>query len=190
VPCRRHRGPLCLNPFSSTWRFGFLGPWIFMAAAFILLAVGLVWDWHHRRVCFKHVTEPKEMIRSETQEQMAKREARQRTTTKTIEMETPKKPPPLPNPPVAKPMPIVPRGKPTWPAPPPPPPSAPPSGPMAAHQNGQVDPYMPHRRAPPPPSTRPTTSPPPPPPPTAPLPPSPPSQNRSFVSQMRSRWEK
>ncbi len=72
-PCRRNRKHLCLHPFASTWTYGFLGPWIMMVSAASLAAIVLVYDWYHDRRAFTHVTKPKEMIRSETKEQITRR---------------------------------------------------------------------------------------------------------------------
>ena len=50
-----------------------MAPWITIAVVGTVSAALLLYDWKHDRRCYFHVTKPKELIRSETTEQMKKR---------------------------------------------------------------------------------------------------------------------
>jgi len=53
--------------------YGIYAPWITIAVVGSISAALLLYDWKRERKCFSHVTQPKELIRSETTEQMKKR---------------------------------------------------------------------------------------------------------------------
>ncbi len=53
--------------------YGIYAPWITIAVVGSISAALLLYDWKRDRKCFSHVTQPKELIRSETTEQMKKR---------------------------------------------------------------------------------------------------------------------
>lgn len=53
--------------------YGFIAPWIAIAAMATIWAFLLLSDWKLLRCFFYHVTNPKELIRSETPEQMRRR---------------------------------------------------------------------------------------------------------------------
>ena len=99
IPCRRHRSPICQNPFRSALTFGIITPWIFILSVVFVLFITLCYDWRHQKKCFKHV----ETIRS-TRQRLSKSE--------------PKSPPPS--------RPVSPKPVQKVKPPPPPPPLVPP----------------------------------------------------------------
>lgn len=77
VPCRTNLKHICLHPWDSLWQFGFVAPWLFLLFVTVASAIGLWYDWKNKKICFDHITKPRELIRSETEEQMARRLKRQ-----------------------------------------------------------------------------------------------------------------
>lgn len=77
TPCRTHSSYHCKHPYSSIWQMGFVYPWIFIGIIVFFSALILVYDWKHDKRFYDHVTQPKDMIRSETEEQMVRRINRQ-----------------------------------------------------------------------------------------------------------------
>lgn len=90
-PCRRTGAAkiACLQPFRSSLIYGVIAPWIFIASVVAALAIGLRYDWTHSRLLFTHVTQPKELVRSETAEQMARRIKRHETSGKIYTVRSP-----------------------------------------------------------------------------------------------------
>ena len=52
-------------------------PWIFILVLAAAAAVALVYDWRHDKLAFAHITRAKDMIRSESGDQMRRRLRRQ-----------------------------------------------------------------------------------------------------------------
>ena len=50
-----------------------MAPWITIIVVGAISAAFLIYDWRHQRKYYGHVTQPKELIRSETTEQMKQR---------------------------------------------------------------------------------------------------------------------
>jgi len=77
-PCHKMALARCTRPWATALQFGLIVPCLFILVAALLLSVVLHLDWQRDRTLYVHVTRPAGLIRSETSDQVAGREKREK----------------------------------------------------------------------------------------------------------------